>query len=38
MNELELLRRIQRKTPVPGPGVLLGIGDDCAIFRPERRL
>jgi len=35
MNELELLRRIQRKTPAPGPGVLLGIGDDCAIFRPE---
>jgi thiamine-monophosphate kinase len=35
MNELELLRRIQRKTPVAGPGVLLGIGDDCAIFRPE---
>jgi thiamine-monophosphate kinase len=35
MNELELLRRIRRKTPAPGPGVLLGIGDDCAIFRPE---
>jgi thiamine-monophosphate kinase len=34
MNELELLR-IRRKTPAPGPGVLLGIGDDCAIFRPE---
>jgi thiamine-monophosphate kinase len=35
MNELALLRRIQRKAPKPGPGVLLGIGDDCAIYRPE---
>ena len=35
MNELELLRRIQRSTPKPGPGVVLGIGDDCAIYHPE---
>jgi thiamine-monophosphate kinase len=35
MNELELLRRIRRKTPALGRGVVLGIGDDCAIFRPE---
>ena len=38
MNELEILRRIRRKTPVPGPGVVLGIGDDCAIFRSEGAL
>jgi thiamine-monophosphate kinase len=35
MNELELLRRIERRAPRPGPGVVLGIGDDCAVFRPR---
>jgi thiamine-monophosphate kinase len=35
MNEVDLLRRIRRMTPAPGPGILLGIGDDCAIYRPE---
>jgi thiamine-monophosphate kinase len=36
MNELELLRRIQGKLPsCKGGGVVLGIGDDCAIFRPR---
>ena len=34
MNELDLLRRIRRMTPAPGPGVIAGIGDDCAIYRP----
>ncbi len=33
MNEIELLRRIARKAPAAGRGLLLGIGDDCAIFR-----
>ena len=36
MNELEILRRIRRKIPAfRGSGVVLGIGDDCAIFRPS---
>jgi len=34
MSELELLRRIQARAPRPGRGVVLGIGDDCAVFRP----
>jgi len=34
MNELELVRRIQARVPPPGGGVVLGIGDDCAVFRP----
>ncbi len=33
MNEIELLGRIARKVPAGGRGLLLGIGDDCAIFR-----
>jgi len=32
MNELELLKRIAARAP--GHGLELGIGDDCAIFRP----
>lgn len=35
MNEIELLRRIARKAPAGGRGLLLGIGDDCAIFRSK---
>ena len=35
MNEAELLRRIERMAPGPGRGVVMGIGDDCAIFRPS---
>lgn len=35
MNELKLLKRIRAKVPSPGRGVRLGIGDDCAIFRPR---
>lgn len=33
MKEIDLLRRIARKARVAGRGLLLGIGDDCAIFR-----
>ncbi len=34
MNELELIERIRRMSQ-GGPRVELGIGDDCAIFRPR---
>ncbi|HBY62484.1 MAG TPA: thiamine-phosphate kinase [Solibacterales bacterium] len=34
MNELELVRRLARLQS-SGPGVVLGIGDDAAIFRPS---
>jgi thiamine-monophosphate kinase len=34
MNEIDLLRRIERRVPRPGRGLVLGMGDDCAIFRP----
>ncbi len=37
MNELELVRRIQAWVPRAGRGVVLGIGDDCAVFRPAGR-
>jgi len=33
-SETELVERIRRRAGVPG-GVTLGIGDDCAIFRPR---
>ena len=36
MNELELIERIRRRVgSAPGGGVALGIGDDCAVFRPR---
>ena len=36
MNELELIERIRRLVgSAPGGGVALGIGDDCAVFRPR---
>jgi len=35
MTELELVRRIRAWAPRAGRGVLLGIGDDCAVFRPR---
>jgi thiamine-monophosphate kinase len=33
--EQEFLGRILRKIGPTGPGIVLGIGDDCAIFRPR---
>jgi thiamine-monophosphate kinase len=33
--EQEFIVRILRKIGPPGPGIVLGIGDDCAIFRPR---
>jgi thiamine-monophosphate kinase len=35
-SELELVDRIRTRVALPkGPGAILGIGDDCAIFRPR---
>jgi thiamine-monophosphate kinase len=34
MNELEIVDRLRRLSP-PSKGVVLGIGDDCAIYRPS---
>jgi thiamine-monophosphate kinase len=34
MNELELIERLRRLTP-PSTNLTLGIGDDCAIYRPR---
>ncbi|HWR51450.1 MAG TPA: thiamine-phosphate kinase [Bryobacteraceae bacterium] len=35
-SELKLIERIRARVPVPkGGGAVLGIGDDCAIFRPR---
>lgn len=37
MNELRIVEAIARMAKAPsGRGVVLGIGDDCAIFRPHR--
>jgi thiamine-monophosphate kinase len=35
MNELALVRLIRGLAPSRAPGVVAGIGDDCAIFRPR---
>lgn len=35
MNELTLIERIQRRSRADAQGLILGIGDDCAIFRPR---
>lgn len=35
MTELELIDSIRRKVPLKQGRLVLGIGDDCAIFRPE---
>jgi thiamine-monophosphate kinase len=37
MNELELLRSIQKRVPTRDRRLVLGIGDDCAIYRPDGR-
>jgi thiamine-monophosphate kinase len=34
MNELDIVARLQRLSP-PSKGLTLGIGDDCAVFRPR---
>src|SRR5580700_600925 len=34
MNELEIVERIRRLS-LPSKDVVLGIGDDCAIYRPR---
>jgi thiamine-monophosphate kinase len=35
-SELETIERIRRRVALPAaPGLMLGIGDDCAIFRPR---
>jgi thiamine-monophosphate kinase len=35
-SELELIDRIRRRVfPAPSSGLVLGIGDDCAVFRPR---
>jgi len=35
-SELELIERIRRRAlPARGSGVVVGIGDDCAVFRPR---
>lgn len=36
MNEFELIRRFTAPAPKRGAGVVLGIGDDCAVLRPPR--
>ena len=34
MTELQIIERLRSRFGVTGRGVVLGIGDDCAIFRP----
>ncbi|MGH9629555.1 MAG: hypothetical protein ACRD7E_14660 [Bryobacteraceae bacterium] len=37
MTELEIIDRLRQKVPLlRGSGIILGIGDDCAIFRQKR--
>ena len=35
MTELEIIERLRKRLPVSGRGLVLGIGDDCAIYRPR---
>ncbi len=35
MGEIDLIARLRRRTPRAHPGVIRGIGDDCAILRPR---
>lgn len=35
MNELETIERLRKRFGVGGRGLVLGIGDDCAVFRPQ---
>src|SRR5579862_4244269 len=34
-SEITIIERIRRLATVPEPAVVLGIGDDCAIYRPK---
>jgi thiamine-monophosphate kinase len=34
MTELEIIERLKKRLPAKGRGLVLGIGDDCAIYRP----
>jgi thiamine-monophosphate kinase len=34
-SEIEFLEKLRRRALPKAPGILLGIGDDCAIFRPR---
>jgi thiamine-monophosphate kinase len=36
MSEVAILRKLRRRVGAAGRGVVLGIGDDCAIFRPQQ--
>lgn len=35
MTELQVVEWLRRMAPATGAGVVLGIGDDCAVFRPR---
>lgn len=35
MTELQVVDWLKRMAPATGSGVVLGIGDDCAVFRPK---
>jgi hypothetical protein len=35
MTELQVVEWLRRVAPASGNGVVLGIGDDCAVFRPR---
>ena len=35
MNEIDTLSRISANWPPKGPQITVGIGDDCAVFRPR---
>jgi thiamine-monophosphate kinase len=34
-SEEDLIERLRRRAPLPAKGLVLGIGDDCAIYRPR---
>jgi len=35
MSEIQIIERLQRRVPIAKGELVLGIGDDCAIFRPR---
>jgi len=38
VGELELIKRLERAVPAPGPGVVKGLGDDCAVIEVGREI